>query len=169
LALSGGSFRHAGAALSLGQSLRQRIEVGPRDLAPAQPSAQNNFPGSVNPVELENVLRDIDPDRANLAYGWLLFLVIFDDHHFDTQMPWGAIHPISLNCNSRLGTLAYSGSGLALTEVTSGIAHDGRPKGHLENQLTYGHANIQNDFVGSEVNHFQLNLSFETRMDRRGC
>jgi hypothetical protein len=44
-----------------------------RDLAPAQPSAQNNFPASVNPVERENVLRDIDPDGANLAHGWLLF------------------------------------------------------------------------------------------------
>jgi hypothetical protein len=43
------------------------------DLAPAQPSAQNDFPGSVNPVELENMLCDIDPDGANLVHGWLLF------------------------------------------------------------------------------------------------
>jgi hypothetical protein len=26
-------------------------------------------------------------------------LVIFDDHHFGTQIPSGAIHPINLNCN----------------------------------------------------------------------
>ena len=44
-----------------------------RDLAPPQPSAQNNFPRAVNPVELENVLRDINPDGANLIHGWLLF------------------------------------------------------------------------------------------------
>jgi len=43
--------------------------------------------GSVNSVDLENVLRDIDPDGANLMHGWLLLLVIFADHHFGTQMP----------------------------------------------------------------------------------
>jgi hypothetical protein len=41
--------------------------------APAQPSAENRFSGSVSPVELENVLRNIDPDGANLVHGWLLF------------------------------------------------------------------------------------------------
>jgi hypothetical protein len=29
--------------------------------------------GSVNSVDLENVLRDIDPDGADLMHGWLLF------------------------------------------------------------------------------------------------
>jgi hypothetical protein len=43
-----------------------------RDLAPTQPSAQNHSPGPVNPVELENMLREIDPDGANLVHGWLL-------------------------------------------------------------------------------------------------
>lgn len=42
-------------------------------LAPAQPPVQNNFPRSVNSVELENMLREIDPDGANLVHGWLLF------------------------------------------------------------------------------------------------
>jgi hypothetical protein len=44
-----------------------------RDLAPPEAPAQNDLPGSVNPVELENMLRDIDPDGANLVHGWLLF------------------------------------------------------------------------------------------------
>jgi hypothetical protein len=44
-----------------------------RDLVPAQPSAQNDFPASVDPGELENTLRDIDPDGPNLVPGWLLF------------------------------------------------------------------------------------------------
>jgi hypothetical protein len=42
-------------------------------------------PSAVNAVELENVLRDVDPDGANLGHGWLLLLLIFDDHL--AQMP----------------------------------------------------------------------------------
>ncbi|MGB6373509.1 MAG: hypothetical protein WCB09_12360, partial [Methylocella sp.] len=42
--------------------------------------AHNNFSGSVNPVQLENMLRNVDTD-GNLAHGWLLLLVICDDHH----------------------------------------------------------------------------------------
>ena len=53
----------------------------------SQASAQNHLASFVNPVELENVLRNVDADGGNLAHGWLLFLVIFDDHHFGTQMP----------------------------------------------------------------------------------
>jgi hypothetical protein len=38
---------------------------------------------SIEPVEPEN----IDADGGNLVHGWLPLLVIFDDHHFGTQMP----------------------------------------------------------------------------------
>jgi hypothetical protein len=48
-------------------------------LATAQAPAQNNFPGSVNPVQLEIRLRNVDTD-GNLADGWLPLLVICDDH-----------------------------------------------------------------------------------------
>jgi len=57
------------------------------DLAAAQTPAQHHLPGRVNSVQLENVLRDVDADSGNLAHGWLPLLVIFDDHHFGTQMP----------------------------------------------------------------------------------
>jgi len=43
-----------------------------RDLASTQPPAQNDSLSPVNPVELENMLREIDPDGANLVHGWLL-------------------------------------------------------------------------------------------------
>jgi hypothetical protein len=72
-----------------------------RDLAPTQPSAQNDSPEPVNPVELENMLREIDPDGANLAHGWLLSLVISTTTILALRCREGAIHPISLNCNSR--------------------------------------------------------------------
>jgi hypothetical protein len=62
--------------------------------------------------------------------------------------------------------VAYLRSWLVLPEVMTRVAHDGRPERHLEYQLAYRHANVQDDVIGSQVNHLQLNLSFEASMDR---
>jgi hypothetical protein len=55
----------------------------PRDLAPAQAWAQNHLPGSVNPVDPENVFAISIP----MVLISSPLLVIFDDHHFGTRMP----------------------------------------------------------------------------------
>jgi hypothetical protein len=41
------------------------------DLAATHTPAQNDLPGSVDSVELENMLREINADGANVAHGWL--------------------------------------------------------------------------------------------------
>ena len=43
-------------------------------------------------MDLKNVLGQIQPNRCNLAHGWLPLMVMFDNHHFGTQMPGGG-HP----------------------------------------------------------------------------
>jgi hypothetical protein len=66
---------------------RRSIRKERSNLAATQAPAHDNVPGLVNPVELENVLREIDADGGNVAHGWFLFLVILDDHQLGTQMP----------------------------------------------------------------------------------
>jgi hypothetical protein len=56
------------------------------DLGTAQAPAHNNFSGRVNPVQLENMLRNVDTD-GNPTHGWLPLLVTFDDHHLGTELP----------------------------------------------------------------------------------
>jgi hypothetical protein len=41
-------------------------------LRAAQLAAEHCLARRINPVHLENVLRDIQTDRGNLFYGWLL-------------------------------------------------------------------------------------------------
>jgi hypothetical protein len=72
----------------------------PATLAATHTPAQNDLPGSVDSVELENMLREINADGAHVAHGWLPLLVIFDDHQFGTQMPSGGHPPHQFECNS---------------------------------------------------------------------
>jgi hypothetical protein len=66
-------------------------------LAATHTPAQNDLPGSVVSAELENMLREINADGANVAHGRLPLLVIFDDHQLALRCRQGATHPISLN------------------------------------------------------------------------
>jgi len=53
--------------------------------------------GSVNSVDLENVLRDIDPDGANLMHGWLLLLVILHNGAVGArECRWSVMADISI-------------------------------------------------------------------------
>jgi hypothetical protein len=79
------------ACLHPDQTGRKSSKEG-NDLAAAHTTAQNDLPGFIDAVELENMLREINADGANLAHGWLPLLVIFDDHQLGTQMPSGG-HP----------------------------------------------------------------------------
>ena len=46
-------------------------------------------------MDLKNVLREIETYGANIHGGWLLLLVVDDNHNFGTWMPGaGDIHPI---------------------------------------------------------------------------
>src|SRR5450759_4759787 len=64
----------------------------PNDLAASQALNYDRCACLINAVDLENVLGQVQPNCCNLAHGWLPLLVIFDDHHFGTQMPSGG-HP----------------------------------------------------------------------------
>jgi hypothetical protein len=57
-----------------------------------QPPTQNRDTARVDPVNLKNMLRQIQPDRRNLAHGWLPLMVSFSNHHSGTWMPFGG-HP----------------------------------------------------------------------------
>ena len=46
--------------------------------------AQNHRTARVDPVHLENMLRQIQPDRRNLVHGWLLRWCVFTNHHSGT-------------------------------------------------------------------------------------
>jgi hypothetical protein len=46
------------------------------NLPATQTSAEHHFSFRIDPVQLENVFRDVDADGGNLAHGWLPFLVI---------------------------------------------------------------------------------------------
>jgi hypothetical protein len=62
------------------------------DLAASQPLAHYYAACLIDRMKLENVLCQIKTDCCNIAHGWLLLLVIFDDHHLGTSMPSGG-HP----------------------------------------------------------------------------
>jgi len=61
-------------------------------LAAPQPLAQNALPRRIDPVHLENMLRQIQPNRRNLAHEWLPLMGCFTNHQSGTEMPFGG-HP----------------------------------------------------------------------------
>src|SRR5258708_16895003 len=61
-------------------------------LAASQPLTQHYPAYLVDRVNLEDALCRIKTNCCNIAHGWLLLLVIFDDHHLGTSMPPGS-HP----------------------------------------------------------------------------
>jgi hypothetical protein len=60
-----------GTRLQPDQAARQGGEE-PHHLAAPQLLAQNRCTAHIDPVHLKNMLRQIQPDRRNLAHGWLL-------------------------------------------------------------------------------------------------
>ena len=53
-------------------------------LTPAQRAADNYLARAVDGVNLENILREIETDGAYIHGGWLLLLVVEDNHNFGT-------------------------------------------------------------------------------------
>jgi hypothetical protein len=72
-----------GTRLQSDQAARQCREKR-HHLAAPQLLAQNHCTVRIDPVNLKNMLRQIQPDRRNLAHGWLPLMVRFIDHHFGT-------------------------------------------------------------------------------------
>jgi hypothetical protein len=54
------------------------------DLTAPKAFAQNTIPRRIDAVDLKNVLRQIQPNRRNLAHGWLPSMVRFTNHHSGT-------------------------------------------------------------------------------------
>jgi hypothetical protein len=75
-----------GTRLQPDQAARQRREEC-YHLAAPQLLAQNHYTARIDPVHLKNVLGQIQPNRRNLAHGWLLLMVCFINHHSGTWMP----------------------------------------------------------------------------------
>lgn len=77
-----------------GRKLREERQ----DLSPAQRSAHHHLAVGVDPVNLEDALRQVQTDRANLLHGRLLSIrsaPTTSSWHVDAVA--GAVHPISLN------------------------------------------------------------------------
>ena len=73
-------------------------------LAPAQRSPDDDLAGAVDAVDLKNVLGQIEADGADIHNGWLLLLVVDDNHHCGTSVPGaGAIHPICYDRKAEVG------------------------------------------------------------------
>jgi hypothetical protein len=52
-----------------------------RHLPTTQGLADNDLSRFINPMNLKNVLRQINANGRNLHNGWLLLLVVFDGNH----------------------------------------------------------------------------------------
>ena len=68
---------------------------------PSEPSPQHDHPLSVDSVNLENLLRQVETDRGNLHFGRLLPSVGVNTDHSGTQMPLRGRphHQVTLNAN----------------------------------------------------------------------
>ena len=71
-----------------------RLQLGKEahHLCTLQHLAQYRLAPIIHSVHLKQVLCQIKTNCCNIAHGWLLLLVIFDDHHLGTSMPPGS-HP----------------------------------------------------------------------------
>ena len=58
-----------------------------QDLTAPEPLARHRLVRCIDAVNLKNALGQIQPNRCNLAHGWLPLMVTFDGHHFGTKMP----------------------------------------------------------------------------------
>jgi hypothetical protein len=75
------------------QARRQFGEERQYLLATQRP-AHHHCPRRIDPVHLEDLLGQIQPDRCNLCHGWLPFVGVVDDQLWHTRCHEGAIHPI---------------------------------------------------------------------------
>ena len=75
----------------------QLLEEG-QHLRPSQRLADHNLTGRVDPMNLKNVLGQIEADCANLHNGWLLCSGLYDSNpswHFDAVSGSHPPHPLS--------------------------------------------------------------------------
>src|SRR5262249_49128340 len=79
------------ARLQANQTWRQSTEER-QNLRTPKLLAQNRRSLRINPVQLKNMLRQVQSDRSNLAHGWLPFAADSIRQQFGTQMPQGG-HP----------------------------------------------------------------------------
>src|SRR4029077_19448183 len=80
-----------GTRLQPDQTARELCEER-HHLAAPQLLAQNYRATRIDPVNLKNMLRQIQPDRRNLTHGWLLLMVSLINCYSGTWMPFGG-HP----------------------------------------------------------------------------
>src|SRR5262245_25988041 len=79
------------AGLQANQTGRQSTEER-QNLRTPNLLAQNRRSLCIDPMHLKNMLRQVQPDRSNLAHGWLPFAADSIRQQFGTQMPQGD-HP----------------------------------------------------------------------------
>jgi hypothetical protein len=67
-------------------SNRARLQLAKerQHLTPAQRPPDNHLARAVDSVGLKSILREIETDGANIHDGWLLLLVVEDNHNFGT-------------------------------------------------------------------------------------
>src|SRR5215208_5369255 len=89
--MSGGADLHADQA-------RPQPREEPKNLSPTQLPAHHHPACRIDPMDLENALRQVQTDRANFLHGRLLSIrssPTTSSWHVDAVA--GAVHPISLN------------------------------------------------------------------------
>src|SRR5713226_5159423 len=93
------------ASLHADQARRQRSEE-PQHLSSAQLLAHQYLSCRINAVNLEDVLRKVQPDRGNLLHGRFPLMSsrsTTSSWHADAAA--GAVHPISFNVTAARGRL----------------------------------------------------------------
>ena len=79
------------------QAWRQLGKID-QDSCPTQHPPNHCLAGRVDAVHLEDVLRQVQTDRANFSHGWLPSVAVFDNPTLAHRCREGAIHPIKLGC-----------------------------------------------------------------------
>src|SRR5215213_5266903 len=98
--MSGGAGLHADQA-------RPQPREEPKNLSPTQLPAHHHPACRIDPMDLENALRQVQTDRANFLHGRLLSIrssPTTSSWHVDAVA--GAVHPISLNVAKGLKAVA---------------------------------------------------------------
>src|SRR5262245_12994694 len=96
------------AGLQANQTGRQSTEER-QNLRTPNLLAQNRRSLCIDPMHLKNMLRQVQPDRSNLAHGWLPFAAVSIRQQFGTQMPQGG-HPPHHSITSSAAACKVSGT-----------------------------------------------------------
>src|SRR5215207_1193134 len=112
--MSGGAGLHADQA-------RPQPREEPKNLSPTQLPAHHHPACRIDPMDLENALRQVQTDRANFLHGRLLSIrssPTISSWHVDAVA--GAVHPISLK---KAGLLDFERDLHGANRLRAPVAH----------------------------------------------